>query len=172
MNTIFNGQRLSSGWPNSEPITASTPLPTAIPPLCRRRRPVRLRYPIDRNAAVAPECGLDGSSQTDAPRPIFASVSKTVVVVAPKYRYWSNHREMPSPCDSSICRRRPPCENRCPILLIGACARTASAQPSPEDVLLTRAHKKMTAGIVLLCAGAATLPITASTSTLSASSRV
>jgi hypothetical protein len=48
------------------------------------------------------------------------------------------------------------------ILLIGACARTASAQPSPEDVLLTRAHKKMTAGIVLLCAGAVTLPITAS----------
>jgi hypothetical protein len=42
------------------------------------------------------------------------------------------------------------------ILLIGACARTASAQPSPEDVLLTRAHKKMTAGIVLLCAGAVT----------------
>jgi|SRR6185295_10229304 len=48
------------------------------------------------------------------------------------------------------------------VLLIGACARTAFAQSSPEDVLLTRAHKKLTAGIVLLCAGAATLPITAS----------
>jgi hypothetical protein len=48
------------------------------------------------------------------------------------------------------------------VLLIGACARTASAQSSPEDVLLTHAHKKLTAGIVLLCAGAATLPITAS----------
>ena len=46
------------------------------------------------------------------------------------------------------------------LLLIGACSQTASAQSSPEDVLLTRAHKKLTAGIVLLCAGAATLPIT------------
>jgi hypothetical protein len=48
------------------------------------------------------------------------------------------------------------------ILLISAFARTSSAQPSPEDILLTRAHKKITAGIVLLSAGAATLPITAS----------
>jgi hypothetical protein len=47
------------------------------------------------------------------------------------------------------------------MLLVVACARTGSAQPPPEDVLLKRAHKKMTAGIVLLCAGAVTLPVTA-----------
>jgi hypothetical protein len=63
---------------------------------------------------------------------------------------------------SGVARTKQPGRIVAAILLIGACARTGSAQPSPEDVLLTRAHKKMAAGIVLLCAGAVTLPITAS----------
>jgi len=48
------------------------------------------------------------------------------------------------------------------MLLAGVCANAAAAQPPTEDAALLRAHKKITSGIVLLCAGAAALPITGS----------